>query len=494
MKNKQIVVVDVGTSNVVIAVGAVEDDDRVNIVDIVAEPVTGVNAGRIENSDMVGLAIASAKKKIEQRLNIRLTEVYAGLSGEYVRCVQVTDHVYVKDELRNGSNQITQSDIDELDRRMKTVKLPDDRETIMTMQPLRYKVDEKEVDVPVGAYGHLLTATYNFILCDKAMRDRLSQCLQVHGISVKEFVPNAFVSHLSIANTDDMQDGAVVVDLGGGVTDVTVLYGGKVRYMASIPIGANAINNDIRTYSIPSNYVEDLKVQYGSAMVERAVDDIIVFQSMRRGMPKSILRRNLVTVIESRLKEIAGWVAREIKDAGCGSKFMPVVLLTGGGSNMRDIEALFARELGYEDVRAVHPEYGFVEESLLEHITTPAYATAASLLIYGATHGECAVSESPVRRHQPSNVVVNTPDPAPVHVRPRSIRDDAPQSVDNNTEQTPVEQTEQEPQKFDDEDVSFNPEGGDDKASKTSRLTSRLSKMWNKLNNAFVQNENDSEF
>lgn len=489
MKNKQIVVVDVGTSNVVIAVGAVEDDGRVNIVDIVTEPVTGVNAGRIENSDMVGLAIAAAKKKIEQRLNIRLTEVYAGLSGEYVRCVQVTDHVYVKDELRNGSNQITQSDIDELDRRMKTVKLPDDRETIMTMQPLRYKIDEKEVDVPVGAYGHLLTATYNFILCDKAMRDRLNQCLQVHGISVKEFVPNAFVSHLSIANTDDMQDGAVVVDLGGGVTDVTVLYGGKVRYMASIPVGANAINNDIRTYSIPSNYVEDLKVQYGSAMVDKAVDDIIVFQSIRRGMPKSILRRNLVTVIESRLKEIAGWVAREIKDAGCGSKFMPVVLLTGGGSKMRDIEALFARELGYEDVRAVFPEYGFVEESLLEHVTTPAYATAASLLIYGATHGECAVSESPVRRHQQTDADTHTPSP----VRRRSLIDDTPQPADTS-EPTPVEEPEKEPAKFDDEDVSFNPEGDDDKQSKKKRLTSSLSKFWNKVNNAFVQNENDSEF
>lgn len=490
MKNKQIVVVDVGTSNVVIAVGAMEDDGRVNIVDIVTEPVTGVNAGRIENSDMVGLAIAAAKKKIEQRLNIRLTEVYAGLSGEYVRCVQVTDHVYVKDALRNGSNQITQSDIDELDRRMKTVKLPDDREMIMTMQPLRYKIDEKEVDVPVGAYGHLLTATYNFILCDKAMRDRLNQCLQVHGISVKEFVPNAFILHLSIANTDDMQDGAVVVDLGGGVTDVTVLYGGKVRYMASIPIGANAINNDIRTYSIPSNCVEDLKVQYGSAMVDKAVDDIIVFQSMRRGMPKNILRHNLVTVIESRLKEIAGWVAREIKDAGCGSKFMPVVLLTGGGSKMRDIEALFARELGYEDVRAVFPEYGFVEESLLEHITTPAYATAASLLIYGATHGECAISESPVRRHQPSDDT-DTTKPSPVRRHP--LIDDTPQPADAS-EPTPVVEPEKEPEKFDDEDVSFNPEGGDDKQSKKKRLTSSLSKFWNKVNNAFVQNENDSEF
>ena len=99
-----------------------------------------------------------------------------------------------------------------------------------------------------------------------------------------------------------------------------------------------------------------------------------------------------------------------------------------------------------------------------------------------------------MRRHQPSNVAVNTPDPAPVHVRRHPLIDNAPQAADNNTEQTPVEQTVQEPQKFDDEDVSFNPEGGDDKANKTSRLTSRLSKMWNKLNNAFVQNENDSEF
>ena len=494
MKAKQIVAIDVGSSNVVIAVGAVEDDGRVEIRGIVSEPVNGVNAGRIENSDTVGQAIAAAKQRIESQLDVRITEAYAGLSGDFIRCVQLTDHVYVQDELRNGSNQITQRDIDDLDRRMRSVKLPDEREMIITMEPMRYKIDEREVEIPVGSYGHVLSATYNFILCDKSMRDRLRLCLQRQGITVKEFVPNALVSHLSVATTEDMQDGAVVVDLGGGVTDVTVLLGGKVRYIASIPIGADAINSDIRSSSIPSNYVEDLKIQHGAAIAEFADDDMIVFQSARRGMVKSILRKNLATIIEARLTEIAEWVRREIKDAGCGSKFMPVVLLTGGGSNMRDIEALFARELGYEDVRAVHPEYGFVEESLLEHVTTPAYATAASLLIYGATHGECAVSESPVRRHQPSNVVVNTPDTAPVHVRRHPLIDNAPQAADNNTEQTPVEQTVQEPQKVDDEGVSFNPDGGDDKASKTSSLTSRLSKMWNKLNNAFVQNENDSEF
>lgn len=394
MKGKQIVAIDVGSSNVVIAVGAVEDDGRVEILGIVSEPVQGVNAGHIDNIDQVGQAVATAKQRIEQQLNIRITEAYAGLSGDFIRSVQVPDHVYIQGESRAGNNQITQRDLDELSRRMQSVKLPDERELIMTMEPLRYKVDDKEVDIPVGAYGCVLSATYNFILCDKSMRSRLSSCLQRQGITAKEFVPNALVQHLAVATTEDMQDGAVIVDLGGGVTDVTVLYGGKVRHIASIPIGAEAINNDIRSSSIPTNYVEDLKVQYGAAVAELATDDIITFSGARRGTLKSILRRNLATIIEARLSEIADWVKREIKEAGCGSKFIPSVLLTGGASQMRFIEELFQRELGLEDVRTVHPEYGFVEESMLEHITTPAYATVASLLVYGAKKGACVVVAS----------------------------------------------------------------------------------------------------
>ena len=494
MKNNQIVVIDVGSSNVVIAVGAVEEDGRVNICDIVSEPVSGVNAGRIENSDMVGQAIAAAKRRVEANLGIRITEAYAGLAGDFIRCVQLTDHVYVKDELRNGSNQITQSDIDELDRRMKSVKVPDDHEMIMTMEPLRYKVDEREVDIPVGAYGHRLSATYNFILCDKVMRNRLNDCLAGYGIAVKEFVPSAFVSHLSVATTEDMQDGAVIVNLGGGVTDVTVLYGGKVRHMASIPIGMSAINSDIRAWSIPTSYVEDLKVQYGSAVTDRAVDDIIVFPSKRVGMPKSILRKNLVTIIEARIAEIVELVGREIKDAGCGSKFMPIVLLTGGGSQTRDIEALFSRVLGYEDVRAVYPEYGFVEESMLEHINTPAYATVASLLIYGAQHGQCSVAQG-VRRQEPSPIVPAEEQPQQP-IRRRGIADNSESEMPESSQEPETSKiSEQNTSHMENngEDVSFDPNGGK-RVKKVPKWKTKMGDLWNKVNNAFVQGEDESDF
>ena len=144
--------------------------------------------------------------------------------------------------------------------------------------------------------------------------------------------------------------------------------------------------------AIPTGYIEDLKILQGSAVADLAEDDIIVFQVPKRVQSKNILRKNLVIAIEARLKEIAEWVRNEIKEAGCNSKFMPTVLLTGGGAQMRDIEKLFSRELNIAEVRTVCPEYGFTEESMLEHITSPADATVASLLVYGAKRGSCTIS------------------------------------------------------------------------------------------------------
>jgi cell division protein FtsA len=436
MKERLIVAVDVGSSNVVIAVGAIEDDGRVNIQGIVSEPIEGIDAGHVENSETAGRAVKIAKERIEQELNIKITEAYAGLSGDFVRCVQVTDYVYVQDELGYGSNQITERDVAELDRRMRSVKLPDDREEIISMEAVRYTIDEKVVDVPVGAYGHVLKATYNFILCDRSMRERLNQCLMKQGIKVKDFAPNALISHLSVATDEDIEEGAIIIDLGGGVTDVSVLMHSKVRHIASIPIGADIINSDIRAYGIPANYIENLKRRYGCALTDKATDDKIVFP-VRRGVPKSILRRNLATIIESRLKEIADWVRREIKEAGCGPQFSPILLITGGGAEMQDIESLFARELGIDEVRVVYPEYGFTD-NMTDHITTSAYATVASLLLYGSMHGACSVAVGPNRDvNKPAE---KTPI-QPVEEKPIEAPKEREQRVEEKTEEEEAKPT-----------------------------------------------------
>ena len=401
MEGKQIVAVDVGSNNVAIAVGNVEKDGLVTIRGIVSEPIEGVCAGHIDNIDMASAAIIKAKKRIEKNLGIRISDAYAGISGDYLRCVQVTDMVYVQDEMNNGSNQITQRDIDEMNRRMKSVTPPDDSEIIIDVQPLLYKVDGAESKVPVGSFGRTLEATYTFILCNKMMHDRLRMCLQRTDIKVKKIVPNTIALHHTVATTDDMQEGTVIVDFGGDITDVVVINDGKIQYVASIPIGSNSLNTDIRSMSIPSSYIEDLKIQHGSAVADLAIDDAIVFQASKRSPVKSLLRKNLAIAIEARLKEIAELIRNEIKCAGCGNGFTPSLILTGGGSQLRDIETLFARELNISDVRIVSPEYGFTEEAMLEHISSPADATVASLLVYGAKNGSCNVAMRPTPQEQP---------------------------------------------------------------------------------------------
>ena len=489
MKERQIVAIDVGSSNVVIAVGAVEDDGRVNIQGIVSEPIEGIDAGRVENIALAGSAVRAAKERIEQELNIKITEAYAGLSGDFVRCVQVTDYVYVQDD---GSNQITERDVEDLDRRMRSVKLPDDREEILSMEAVRYTIDDKVVDVPVGAYGHVLSATYNFILSDRSMRDRLNQCLMNQGIRVKEFAPNALISHLAVATDEDIEEGAVIVDLGGGVTDVSVLMRSKVRHIASIPIGADAINNDIRAYGIPANYVENLKRRYGSALTDMATDDKIVFP-VRRGVPKSILRRNLATIIEARLKEIAEWVRREIKEAGCGTKFSPILLITGGGAEMQNIETLFARELGIDEVRVVYPEYGFTD-NMTDVITTSAYATVASLLLFGAERGACAVAggvrvATPVEpevKPQRSTIRVAAPKPEPV-----KVVEPEPTPEPEVVEPESKPETVVNPQPDDD---IFDTGDNDRGSKKRASWWKRLEEGMGKLGNSFVGKDEESEF
>lgn len=414
MNGKHVVVIDVGSSNVVIAVGEVDDLGKVVIKGIVSTGVEGVESGRIDNSDMVSKAIVAAKRAIEEQLGITITEAYAGISGDFVRAAQITDHVYVEDDSQN-SNNVTQRDVDALDRRMRSVKVSDDREMVMIYEPLKYMVDRREVKAPVGSFGKVLSAVYNFVLCDRIMRERLISVIQRSGITVKEVVPNVHTAPLSVVNSDEMQDGVVTIDLGGGVTDVTVCYGGKVRYMSSIPIGAQAINADIRSYSMPEKYVEDLKIQHGYALTESAPAETITFQRGSRVI-KSILSKNLATIIEARLSEIAEHVRRELRDSGYSQKLSAGAIVTGGAAQTRDIEKLFAEILGME-VRVGYPEYGITPESI-ELITTPAYSTAVSLMIYGAQHGECSVVERNASRNiakpeqkEPERAAASEPQP-----------------------------------------------------------------------------------
>ena len=244
-KKNYTVAVDLGCSSVVVAVGEKTPEGLLDVACVVTKPVEGVNAGRIENIELVSRAIREAVSEAEQQLGIRITEAYP----------------------QNGVNQ---KDVDALFDRMRNVQAPDD-ETIMERVPQNYMVDDnQEVRNPVGSFGKKLSSTFNFILCLKTPMQRLDMALKRLGIKMLGVMSDALATPEAVLLPDEKEEGVAVVDVGGGVTDVTVYYRNVVRYVASIPMGASAINRDIRTMSVPEKHVESLKQKYGSAVAELA--------------------------------------------------------------------------------------------------------------------------------------------------------------------------------------------------------------------------------
>ena len=386
-KKSYIVAVDVGSSEVVVAVGSMAEGGVINIECVVAEPTEGVTAGLVDNNQIVASALIRAREAAEQQVGVAITDAYVSISGKFVRCARYTDHVFVED----AENCIAQRDVNALRERMENVKAADG-EVIMDFFPINYKSDMGvEMKNPVGSYSKQLSSTYNFILCERSAKDRFRRVFLDAGIKIRGMFASAAVVAESVVNSDEKQEGVAVVDIGSGVTDVAIYYGGVLNYIATIPIGGLAVNNDIRHFNgyIPAKTVENLKKRYGSAVVSLTPDELIQVRKGSRAI-KPIPRLNLAAVIEARMTDIAEYVWNEIREAGFAKKLSAGIVLTGGVADLKNVADLFNRVTGQE-TRVACAEIGVATESL-EKVSSPNFTLAVSMLLRGAKIGACPVS------------------------------------------------------------------------------------------------------
>ncbi|MFI3278763.1 MAG: cell division protein FtsA [Rikenellaceae bacterium] len=393
-----IVAIDLGESNVVVVVGVKDSEGLIKIESIVSRPSEGVKVGQIENIALACEAIKAAIELTEERLNIKILEAYAGISGEFVRFACHTDHVYV----REPQNGVSQNDVNALFDRMRNVQAPEN-ETIMERIPQNYVVDDdKEVKNPVGSFGRRLSSTFNFILCANTPMQRLENALRKLGIKILKCYPNALSVCDSVLSPDEKEEGVAVVNIGGGLTDVVIYYRNVVRYIVTIPMGASAINHDIRSMMIPDKQIEKLKHDFGSAIAELVPENKAVKVKGRTPKEsKELLIYNLAVAIEARLTMLLRFVMREIQDSGYESKLPYGIVLTGGSARLDNIDELFKRETKME-VRIGVPVEGIAEESLND-VDYPEYATVVGLLVRGFDDGVCKTAERPTILREAGN-------------------------------------------------------------------------------------------
>ena len=285
---------------------------------------------------------------------------------------------------------------------------------------------------PVGSYSKQLSSTYNFILCERDAKNRFSRVFLEAGIKIKGIFASAAVVAESVVTSEEKEEGVAIVDIGSGVTDVAVYCGNVLTYIASIPIGGAAINNDIRLFNgyIPHKTIENLKRRYGSAVAEMTKDDLIHIQ-IRKGARtiKPISRWNLAAVIGARMTDIAEYVWNEIREAGYAKKLSAGIVLTGGGAALANVADLFNNVTGQE-VRVACAEIG-VDSTSLEVVSSPNLTLAVSMLLRGAKEGACPVGvlHTPIPKRvvpdvapaQPAQYAAESVQPAAQPAEPQTI-------------------------------------------------------------------------
>jgi cell division protein FtsA len=380
MESSDIVVgLDIGTTKIVVMVGRKNEHGKLEVLGMGKSESLGVTRGVVANIEKTVQSIRQAVEEAEQKSGVDIKVVNVGIAGQHIKSLQ---HRGIR--VRNSlDDEIGQDDIDLLINDMhKLVMLPG--EEIIDVLPQEFIVDnEQGIKDPVGMSGIRLEANFHIITGQVAAAKNIYKCIHKAGLEVQDLILEPLASSEAVLSQEEKEAGVVLVDIGGGTTDVAIFQDGIIRHTAVIPFGGNVITEDIKEgCSIIKNQAELLKIKFGSALSNESQDnEIVSIPGLRGREPKEISIKNLASIIQARLEEIIENIYYEIKNSGYENKLIAGMVITGGGAQLRHIGQLFEYVTGM-DTRIGYPNE-YLAKGNADEVTSPMFATSVGLVIKG---------------------------------------------------------------------------------------------------------------
>jgi len=377
-----VVGLDIGTTKIACFVGRKNEHGKIEILSMGKTESLGVTRGVVSNIEKtvqsIKTAVAEAQERVDGELTIGLVNV--GIAGQHINSLQHrgihTRHA--------TTDEISQTDIDALiDDMYKLVMEPG--EEIIHVLPQEYIIDnEQGIKDPIGMSGVRLEANFHIITGRIAAAKNIQKCVNKSGLEVSETILEPLASSSAVLSDEEKEAGVVLVDIGGGTTDVAIFHEGIIRHTAVIPFGGNVITEDIKEgCTIMKRQAELLKVKFGSALAsESQENEIVCIPGLRGRDPKEISIRNLSSIIQARMEEIIEHVYYEIKNSGYEKRLIGGIVVTGGGAELKNITQLFEYITGM-DSRVGFPNEHLGTSSTEESLTSPMYATGIGLVLKG---------------------------------------------------------------------------------------------------------------
>jgi cell division protein FtsA len=377
MEPSEIVVgLDIGTTKIVAIVGRRNEFGKIEILGMGKSESYGVARGVVQNIDQTVQAIRAAVADAENKSGVDIKVVNVGIAGQHIKSMQ---HRGIKTR-SSIEEEISQKDIDALiDDMFKLVMQPG--EEIIHVLPQEYIIDnEQGIKNPIGMSGIRLEANFHIITGQIAAARNIYKCVHKASLEASGLTLEPLASADAVLSLEEKEAGVVLVDIGGGTTDVAIFQDGIIRHTAVIPFGGNVITEDIKEgCTIIKSQAELLKIKFGSALASENQENEIVSIPGLRGRPhKEISVRNLSAIIQARMEEIIEHVYYEIKNSGYEKKLIAGIVVTGGGAQLKHVTQLVEYITGM-DTRIGYPNEHLAKGT--EDVTLPMFATSVGLVM-----------------------------------------------------------------------------------------------------------------
>ena len=337
-----IVAIELGSSKMTGIAGQKNLDGSINVLAVVKEDSSSfIRKGVVYNIDKTAQCLTSIIKKLENQLKTEITQVYVGVGGQSIRSVR---NVITKD--LPAETIITQDMVIELMDSNRNMKYPD--QEILDAAVQEYKVDSQYQLDPVGIQATHLEGNFLNILERKAFYRNLNKCFETAGINVAEMYLAPLALADSVLTEAEKRSGCALVDLGADTTTVSVYSKNILRHLAVIPLGGNNITKDLATLQIEESDAEKMKLKYASAFTDN--NDIDNNLKYSIDAERQVESRKFIEIVEGRLEEIIENVWYQIPSEYY-DKLLGGIILTGGGSNMKDIEKAFMNHTHVDKIR-----------------------------------------------------------------------------------------------------------------------------------------------
>jgi len=379
-ENQIIVGLDIGTSKIACIVAEAAPDGRLDIVGIGTHPSNGLRRGVVVNIESTVESIRLAVEEAELMADVDIKKVYVGIAGSHIRGYNSHGVVATK----NG--EVTEEDVTRVVEAAKAMNIPADQQ-ILHVLPQEYIIDRQDgIREPVGMSGVRLETRVHVITGALSSAQNIIKCCNRCDLDVSAIVLEQIASSEAVLSQDEKDIGVLLVDIGGGTTDLAVFIDGAIRHTAVIPVGGDHLTNDlVAGLRTSAREADILKKRYGSCMTSLiSAEETVEVPRVGGRPPQSMPRQVMAQLLEPRMQELFELVREELERSGYRELVAAGVVLTGGSSLLEGTQEL-ADEIFELPVRIGRPQN---VGGLTDVVNSPIYATGVGLIHYGQRYRE----------------------------------------------------------------------------------------------------------